>query len=192
MKDLERPSANAKAFFGKSMPKPPVGNKFVSKEKKTLHSSMNIRLRFPEGSVEYNEFMKVMKRVSDPELLERCVDNKTQNMNESFHSKVWHMCPKASHFESDQMEFAICQNILIHNKGYEHGSILRFLGINITKPIKSLWSVQEQSRVKLRPFKGKQRYKRQSWNSKAGQEDFDDDGLLSENDESVSYKSRAF
>ena len=34
VKDLERPSANAKAFFGKSMPKPPVRNKFVSKVKK--------------------------------------------------------------------------------------------------------------------------------------------------------------
>ena len=121
---LPEPTENVRKYYGKSMPKMPKLSKFVSKVTKPLHSSMNLRLRFQKDSVEYEEFMKVMRNLAQPDLLQRCIDNRTQNINESFHNRIWNMCKKEKHFEVDQLEFSICQNILIHTMGYEHGSLL--------------------------------------------------------------------
>ena len=143
--NLPETSEKTRRQYGKSMPKKPLLNRFISKIKRPSHSSMNLRLRFAKGSVEYEEFMKVIYRVSDPDLLQRCVDNKTQNMNESFHQRIWNMCKKDKCFEADQLEFSICQNILIHNLCYEHGTLLNSFGINITKSINALWNVQEKA-----------------------------------------------
>ena len=82
------------------------------------HSSMHVRLDYPEDSLQYQEFMKIMDRLMDKELLSRCVDNKTQNPNESFHNKIWIMCPKAKFFAKPQMDFAMNQSILIHHFKY--------------------------------------------------------------------------
>ena len=173
---LPETSENARRYYGKSMPNRPFTNKFKSKLKVPLHSSMNVRLRFAEGSVEYELFMKVMDKVSDEDLLKRCLGNKTQNMNESFHQRVWNMCKKDKHFEADQLEFSICQNALIHTLGYEHGSLLKSFGINITKSVKALWNVQEKARTKLKPLKAKYRRQRDIFPPKPGQEGYDDDG----------------
>ena len=172
---LSETSENARRYYGKSMPKTPRSI-FKFDLKRPLHSSMNLRLRFARNSIEFREFMKVMARVCDPELLKRCLENKTQNLNESFHQRIWNMIPKHKHFEVDQLEFSICQNILTHSLGYEEGSLLKDFGINITKPIKALWKTQEKSRVKVKSTKDKYRKKRVSWIKKPSQAEFDNDG----------------
>ena len=172
---LSETSENARRYYGKSMPKTPRSI-FKFDLKRPLHSSMNLRLRFARNSIEFREFMKVMARVCDPELLKRCLENKTQNLNESFHQRIWNMIPKHKHFEVDQLEFSICQNILTHSLGYEEGSLLKDFGINITKPIKALWKTQEKSRVKVKSTKDKYRKKRVSWINKPSQAEFDNDG----------------
>ena len=181
---LSETSENARRYYGKSMPKKRV-SKFIFNVKRPLHSSMNLRLRFARDSIEFREFMKVMDRVCDPELLERCLENKTQNLNESFHHRIWNMIPKHKHFEVDQLEFSICQNILTHSLGYEGGSLLKSFGINITKPIKALWQPQEKSRVKLKLIQEKYRRKRISWPKKPSQAGYDNDDEHLPSDNSV-------
>ena len=112
-------------------------------------------------------------------------------MNESFDQRIWNMCKKDKRFEADQLEFSICQNILTHNLGYEHGSLLNSFGINITKSIKQLWNVQEKARIKLRPLQAKYRRKREEWAEKASQDGYnDDDGFILESDEPVAGGSK--
>ena len=40
------------------------------------------------------QLLTVYKRLSDPELLRRCLRKRTQNANESLHGVIWSRCPK--------------------------------------------------------------------------------------------------
>ena len=165
-------SKNAKSFYGKKKEEPVFDE---SKFAKPSHKSMNVRLDFPEGSFQYKAFMGLMDRLSDENLLKRCIDNRTQNPNESFHKKIWNMCPKDRYYSKSQMDFSINQNILIHHLGYEKGSLLNDFGIRITKHMKALWSIKEKARVKLRPIKMKTRKKRDVYAYKPSQKDYHDE-----------------
>ena len=59
----------------------------------------------------------VYKRLGDPQLLQRCVDGKTQNSNESFHSLVWSMCPKQRWAGRRSVDTAVAIAVPKFNKG---------------------------------------------------------------------------
>ena len=48
----------------------------------------------------YNDLVK-------PEELRKCLNDKTQNQNESFNSLIWERAPKYKYCGFDQLEFAV-------------------------------------------------------------------------------------
>ena len=121
------------------------------------HDSMNVRLKFEEGSVQYQKLYEVYKKAADPELLSKCIGHNTQNPNESFHSKIWKLCHKHKYAGSRILQFAMCQSILYHHLGYKDGNILNHFEIEITKEMETFWKIQEASRTKVVPPKPKKR-----------------------------------
>ena len=62
---------------------------------------------------------EVYTRLSDKSLLERCLLGKTQNPNESLHSKIWAKCPKAGFVGLQRVLSATCAAVAEFNGGVE-------------------------------------------------------------------------
>ena len=61
----------------------------------------------------------VYTRLSDKSLLERCLQGKTQNPNESLYSKIWAKCPKAGFVGLQRVLSATCAAVAEFNSGVE-------------------------------------------------------------------------
>ena len=127
----------------------PRGKLFVPEVEYPGHDKMRVKIPFAKGSIEYNRIKAVYKKITDLSLLERCEGKVTQNPNESFHSRIWDMCPKVKYFSMPQMEFAVCQNILIYHMGYELGSLLSYFDIEYTQGMRKLYACSEYSRKRV-------------------------------------------
>ena len=62
-------------------------------------------------------------------LLKRCLDNCTQNSNESMHSKLWMRASKNKFASLRRVKFLAQVVQLNHNFGFEAGDFLPYLGI---------------------------------------------------------------
>ena len=165
VKEYNKLDSTSKAFYSK-----PSYVKFISKIDVPKHSSMNVRLLFGDGSYQLQRVQEVFTRLSNPELLKRCLEKHTQNPNESFHSRIWRMCPKICYFAYPMMLFAIIQNILIYHLGYEFGNLMRLFDIDVTEDMRKHWNSAEKSRKKVTI--SKQKKKRHGWSLKKGQEKY--------------------
>ena len=61
---------------------------------------------------------EVYVRLGHPDLLDRCLQGKTQNANESLHSKVWLKCPKTGFVGLMRVCAATCLAIAEFNQGF--------------------------------------------------------------------------
>ena len=59
----------------------------------------------------------VYERLTNDELLSRCVDGKTQNANESIHSVIWARCPKHVFVGRRRLEVAVAVGVGEFNQG---------------------------------------------------------------------------
>ncbi|KAK7473611.1 hypothetical protein BaRGS_00035158 [Batillaria attramentaria] len=59
----------------------------------------------------------VYQRLGDPQLLSRCLQGKTQNSNEAFHSVLWRLCPKERWASLRSVETALAIAVQQFNKG---------------------------------------------------------------------------
>ena len=131
---------------------------------------MNIRLCLTEDPMQLQRVQDIFTRLSDEELLKRCLDKWTTNYNEAFNSKLWQNLPKHLFFSFPMMEFALCQTILFYHLGYEAGNMLRVFDIPVREADLKHWNTAEKSRTKLRPSKQKKR--RQTFEERPGQEKY--------------------
>ena len=65
---------------------------------------MNIRLCLNEDPMQLQRVQDVFTRLSNEELLKRCLDKWTTNYNEAFNSKLWQNLPKHIFFAFPMME----------------------------------------------------------------------------------------
>ncbi|KAK3869589.1 hypothetical protein Pcinc_025112 [Petrolisthes cinctipes] len=92
------------------------------------------------------------------DLLERCMKGRTQNVNESFHSKLWKKCVKVKFHGSKKVEFAFKMAALEHNCGYKSGTLLdKILGGD---PTARGLNLQEEGRLTSSAKKSLKRRKR--------------------------------
>ena len=152
--ELEKLKANPKrsTFYSieQQCPKP---------EKPNLSHEANFRIsiKFPRHSIEWEKLKKVYEDLSNEELLKRCVKKFTQNPNESFHSRIWSMCPKSKHYTPPVLNFAIAQSVLTYHKGYLHGGLEEILCIPVTEDLWYHRKIKEDQR--LQPRKSRRRRK---------------------------------
>lgn len=74
------------------------------------------------------EFIKsVYRDLGNPNLLKRCLNVATQNLNESLHSKVWIKRQKVKFYGLSRVTLLVQHTALDHNFGYTEGSIIMYL-----------------------------------------------------------------
>ena len=73
------------------------------------------------------KLLTLFKTLGSEQLMQRCIKNYTQNMNESMHSKLWRTVLKFKAHTIDRYIFACRMLVLVHNFGHERASILYIL-----------------------------------------------------------------
>lgn len=59
----------------------------------------------------------VFQRLASNELLDRCLEGRTQNDNEALHSLIWSKCPKEVFVTKRRVTIAVCEAISEYNFG---------------------------------------------------------------------------
>ena len=108
------------------------------KEHETLPSDIGRRL------------VPIFQRLSEDNLLKRCVRNKTQNPNESLHSTIWKYCPKAIFVGRKTMETAVALAVCRFSMGSSFQQTLcRIVGIQSGSILKQANAEKDSQRLLL-------------------------------------------
>ncbi|KAL7644095.1 UNVERIFIED_CONTAM: hypothetical protein RMT77_004918 [Armadillidium vulgare] len=110
----------------------------------TWHDNKNNR-KYSLGEDAAKAVLEVMISMTSDEVL-NLVSRKTQNMNESLHSKVWSIIPKSKFRGIKQVQYATATVSLIHNCGEKAANILQCLGIDSGVHLEK----REEKQTKLR------------------------------------------
>lgn len=108
------------------------------------HDEMRLRLTLNDD--EYKELHSVYTRLSEDNLLSRCLKGKTQNPNESLHSRIWVLCPKVLSVSKAIVDFAVAQACLTYNKGYKEGNLCQALNIPTSTTMMNILKKWDESR----------------------------------------------
>ena len=100
------------------------------------------------------EILKVYIDLTSQDLLKRCLKKKTQNSNESLHSKLWRKCLKVKHAGLRRVRHAALATTLEHNFGTRQGSLLTALGLLDEK---SLHAMEKKDNTPSQPPRAKRR-----------------------------------
>lgn len=100
------------------------------------------------------EILKVYLDLTSQDLLKRCLKKKTQNSNESLHSKLWRKCLKVKHAGLHRVKYAAHATTLDHNFGSRQGSLITALGLLNED---ALHAKEKKDRTPLRPPRQKRR-----------------------------------
>jgi hypothetical protein len=92
------------------------------------HSTKNLYLSGLSPVLRKQVFLVYNDLTATP-LLQRCLKKRTQNPNESLHSKLWVRCAKVKNSQLQRVQFAAMDTVMIHNFGRARGSLLGRLGL---------------------------------------------------------------
>ena len=101
------------------------------------HSSKNLYL-FGMSNELRSKVLRVYLDLTSTELLSRCVKKRTQNPNESLHSKLWRRCLKIKDAKLFRVRFCTLDTIIQHNLGPEKGCLLSNLHLLSAKSVSNL------------------------------------------------------
>jgi hypothetical protein len=91
----------------------------------------------------------VYEKLSDTNLLERCMLGATQNANESLHSIIWTKCPKHRFVGKGVLDIAVFLAVCEFNGGLKiHSTILKRLGLNVGRNTCRVLQSREAVRLK--------------------------------------------
>lgn len=116
-----------------------------------------MRVSFTLGQEERKKLRAVYERLTNESLLGRCLKGKTQNPNESLHSRVWRLCPKSKNLGKVTLEFAVAQAVINYNIGYKAGYLGNELGIVTTRLLQVLEKMDRDREVALQSKPRKKR-----------------------------------
>lgn len=125
-------------------------NKAVATNTKPVpHEAKKLYLaKIPYEKLQY--IKQVYRDLSDTHLLQRCLMGRTQNPNESLHSKLWQKCQKIKFAGYYRVNYACQVTTLEHNFGYLHGDSTR------------LWFGSHDTMDKMLDIRDKERRRSQS------------------------------
>lgn len=148
--EVGEPSTSVLSFYGS---RPAMKKTEIKVKDLPSHTTMKVKFSLEKG--EMRKLKDGYSRLTDHNLLKRCLQGKTQNPNESLHSRIWNICPKVKSFGKQSLEFAVAQAVINYNIGYVEGYLGKELGIEnykIKKHLAELDKTREQV-VKHKPPK---------------------------------------
>ncbi|XP_055874806.1 uncharacterized protein LOC129924445 [Biomphalaria glabrata] len=103
----------------------------------------------------------IYKRLSEPQLLQRCLLGSTQNANESFHSCIWNICSKSRFSSLKKVNFSVLAAVGQFNFGFSFGSEIKsFFDCQVSKSSQRLGLLRLKKRLKNAAYKKQQVVKR--------------------------------
>ncbi len=85
-------------------------------------NTYNENSRLP--SVFFNELQPIFNRLSDSDLLKRCLLGLTQNQKESLNGRLWSLVPKSRFYGKRRVTIGVCEVICVSNTGAGSKSVL--------------------------------------------------------------------
>ena len=107
--------------------------------------------------------MPIYERLSEDQLLSRCVSGKTQNENGCLHSLVWARCTKDRFASLKRVQLAVFTAVREFNFGASAAQdTAEFFGLNTGRHMRRLGASRKQKRVRNNPqyMKDKQKKRR--------------------------------
>ena len=90
---------------------------------------------------------EVYERLSEPELLRRCIEGKTQNANESIHALIWSRCPMHVSVGMQRMEISVALGVGEFNQGARASQkFISSLGFNVGPEFSKLGKWKDHDR----------------------------------------------
>lgn len=74
----------------------------------------------PLSGMVVQKMLPVFQRLASDDLLERCLEGRTQNGNESLHSAIWSKCPKDKFVTKNRITIAVCDAVTEYNFGHSY------------------------------------------------------------------------
>ncbi|KAJ4434550.1 hypothetical protein ANN_23112 [Periplaneta americana] len=65
----------------------------------------------------FSHLQQIFQRLASDSLLERCASGRTQNANESLHSRIWRKCPKSTSVTKRRVDIAVARAVVEYNLG---------------------------------------------------------------------------
>ena len=88
------------------------------------------------------------QRLSETELLKRCVAGYTQNQNEAFNATLWRRCPKEKNFGTAAVQRALALAVMSWNAGQQGlVGVIEKLGIKPTICTKKAVTIKDKLRL---------------------------------------------
>ena len=75
-----------------------------------------------------DDIIACFDKLGDKDKMSRCTRYLNQNVNESIHARLYRMINKTLHYSHQHIAFAAEHTILVHNSGYQTGSLLNKFG----------------------------------------------------------------
>ncbi|XP_069961373.1 uncharacterized protein [Cherax quadricarinatus] len=81
------------------------------------HTTMKVKFQLQPN--DFNQVHEVYKDLTRDDMMERCIQGRTQNPNESLHQRIWSYCNKALYRNKWQVDFSVSHAIAEYNVGYK-------------------------------------------------------------------------
>ena len=107
------------------------------------------------------ELQPIYKRLSQPELLQKCMHGETQNLCESFNSLLWQRCPKTVFSGRDHLDRGLADAALHFNCGKSgHGELFLLLGLDTGLHSAKFYEISDTRRIVASPRKSSEKEKK--------------------------------
>ena len=115
------------------------------------HSIMQVRCQLNEENRDL--VRNVYSDLCTDDLLSRCLGGKTQNPNESFHSKVWTKLPKVRSHSLPTVKNVTARTILEHNLVFPAPNVVNNMGFDVTSSAASQKMATRMEKERVRHSK---------------------------------------
>lgn len=103
------------------------------------HDRMVLQVVLDDGEKELVK--QVYDSLTTDEMMKKCLKGRTQNVNESLHSKLWHKLSKSKFYGHQTLKQAVCSTVMEHNYGYQASNVIA------TMPFSAKTQQQQQTDV---------------------------------------------
>lgn len=121
----------------------------ASIRKRCKITSYDHRKHFHLPPVIMDEIKPIFRSLSDPELLRRCLLEKSQNINESLNNVIWSRLPKRTFVNLSTLRFGTFEAVLSFNDGgISKCKIFEQLGLKVGRYLIAAKKQQDEERVR--------------------------------------------
>ena len=100
----------------------------ANRETPADHNKMKVKMDL--GQDEKDLVRNVYESLTSDDLLKKCLKGRTQNPNESIHSKLWNKLRKTKSYGLKTVQHAVAQTANEHNVGYANSNVLKTIGFS--------------------------------------------------------------